>query len=404
MTVTDALELAKTFDPRHLSPQFYDDPYSVYAALRAHDPVHAIEGGFFLTRYDDCLAVYRDRRFSSDKKQEFAPKFGDSPLFDHHTTSLVFNDPPLHTRVRKIIMGALTPRHLKRLEHDLDILVDELVADVRGRGQFDLIEDFAVHIPVEIIGNLLEVPKAERGPLRAWSTAILSALEPTITAEQFATGNRAVTEFVDYLKVLVAERRKNIGDPDTDVLSRLILGEHDGEQLSESELLQNCIFLLNAGHETTTNLIGNGIWLLLSHGDERRKLATNPALINSAVEEFLRFESPVQLNNRRTTETVDLGDVTLAPGTSVTLCIAAANRDATAFPDPDRLDIARKPNFQIAFGHSIHACAGMNLARLEGRIAIGKLMAALPDLTLDGTPERDRRARFRGFKKIPAKT
>lgn len=398
-----AEDLAKEFDPQRLSPSFYDDPYPVYHALRTHDPVHAIRGGYFLTGYEDCLAVYRDRRFSSDKKAEFAPRFGASPLYEHHTTSLVFNDPPLHTRVRKIIMGALTPRHLKRLERDLDNLVDGLVGQLRARGRFDLVTDFAVHIPVEIIGNLLDIPHADRGPLRGWSTAILSALEPAITPAQFEAGNRAVTEFVDYLKILVAARRKNPGDPDTDVLSRLILGEHDGEQLTETELLQNCIFLLNAGHETTTNLIGNGLWLLLTHETERRKLAADPSLITSAIEEFLRYESPVQLNNRRTTEDVTIGSVAMPAGTSVTVCIAAANRDPAAFPDPDRLDIARKPNFQIAFGHSIHACAGMNLARLEGRISIAKLMAALPTLQLDGAPDRDRRARFRGFRSLPAK-
>ncbi len=400
---TDSDVLARAFDPKRLADDFYDNPYPVYRALQAHDPIHPIENGYFLTRYADCLAVYRDRRFSSDKKEEFTPKFGDSPLFEHHTTSLVFNDPPLHTRVRKIIMGALTPRHLKRLEVDLYKLVDELVDRLRQKASFDLVQDFAVEIPVEIIGNLLEVPRADRAPLRGWSTAILSALEPVLSEQRFQEGNKAVTDFIDYLKILVADRRKNLGDPNTDVLSRLIIGEHDGEKLTEVELLQNCIFLLNAGHETTTNLIGNGLWLLLTHPEQKRKLQQSPDLITNAVEEFLRYESPVQLNNRIASEDVEVAGVHMPKGTQVTLCIGAANRDPSEFDHADDLDISRKPNFQIAFGHSIHACAGMNLARLEGRIAIQTLINRIPTLELDGVPVRDLRARFRGFKELPAR-
>lgn len=397
------LELVRRFDPKRLEPDFYENPYPTYAALRRLSPVHAVDGGFFLTRYEDCLAVYRDSRFSSDKRREFLPKFGDTPLYEHHTTSLVFNDPPLHTRVRKIIMGALTPRHLKRLETDLDRLADRLVSGLRTKTEFNLIDDFAVEIPVEIIGNLLEVPHADRAPLRGWSIAILSALEPTLTPEMQDRGNRAVTEFVDYLKILVAHRRRHLGDPDTDVLSRLIIGEHEGEKLTEVELLQNCIFLLNAGHETTTNLIGAGLWLLLTHPQEKRKLLADMSLMPSAIEEFLRYESPVQLGNRRAAEDVEIGGVLMPAGSQVTLCIGAANRDPSAFANPEELDITRKPNFQIAFGHSTHACAGMNLARLEGRIAISKLLSALPTLELGGAPIRDRRARFRGFLNLPAR-
>lgn len=403
-TGTEAeLELVRAFNPKKLGPDFYENPYPTYAALRRRSPIHAVEGGFFLTRYEDCLAVYRDPRFSSDKRPEFLPKFGNTPLYEHHTTSLVFNDPPLHTRVRKIIMGALTPRHLKRLEVDLERLADRLASGLRDKTDFNLIDDFAVKIPVEIIGNLLEVPHADRAPLRGWSIAILSALEPTLTPEMHERGNRAVTEFVDYLKILVADRRKNLGDPDTDVLSRLIIGGPDGEKLTEVELLQNCIFLLNAGHETTTNLIGSGLWLLLTHPAEKQKLLADMSRMPAAIEEFLRYESPVQLGGRRATEDVEIGGVLIPAGSQVTLCIGAANRDPATFANPEVLDISRKPNLHIAFGHSTHACAGMNLARLEGRIAISKLLRALPTLELAGSPVRDRRARFRGFLNLPAR-
>src|SRR6187455_2998734 len=191
---------------------FFDDPYRYYAALREQRPVHPLEAGsFFLSRYDDVVAMYRDARASSDKKLEFRPKFGDSPLYEHHTTSLVFNDPPLHTRVRRLIMGALNQRAIARMERDVATLVDGLLEEVAALGSYDHIERFAARIPVEVIGNLLDMPRAERGPLRAWSLAILSALEPAPAPDVLERGNRAVHEFVAYLEVLVRERRRHPG-------------------------------------------------------------------------------------------------------------------------------------------------------------------------------------------------
>jgi hypothetical protein len=216
-----------------------------------------------------------------------------------------------------------------------------------------------------------------------------------------ARGNAAVSDFLAYLRGLVAHRRAHPGDPEVDVLTRLIQGEVGGERLTETELLHNCIFLLNAGHETTSNLIGNGLHALLTHRDQFERLRSEPGLIDSAVEELLRYESPLQLNNRVLTDAVALRDRTLPAGDFVTLGVGAANRDPAQFPDPDRLDIARKPNLQLAFGHGAHACAGMNVARLEARIAIPALIARHPKLALRGAPERDLRVRFRGFRHLP---
>lgn len=396
------MEAVRNFDPAHLDAAFLDNPYPTYHFLREFDPVHrCADGSYFLTRYDDVAAIYRDRRFSSDKKVEFRPKFGDSWLYVHHTTSLVFNDPPLHTRVRRLIMGALTPRALAALEPQLVALVDRLLDRAAERGTMDLIEDFAAAIPIEVIGDLLGVPRADRGPLRGWSLAILGALEPVITEEQRTRGNNAVAEFRDYLIGLVAERRRNMRDPEQDVLSRLIAGEADGEKLTEEELLQNCIFLLNAGHETTTNLIGNGVAALIDNPGELRRLREDPGLIKSAVEEFLRYESSNQLGNRITVEEVEIGGVTMPPGTRVTLCIGAANRDPAQFPDPDRLDITRHPNRHLAFGGGIHACAGMSLARMEGQIAILRLVQRFAEIAPNGPFVRGGRARFRGFASYP---
>ena len=381
---------------------FVHDPYPTYAALRQHDPVHAIgPGSWLLTRYNDVLAVYRDPAASSDKQREFGPKFGDSPLFEHHTRSLVFNDPPLHTRVRRLLVGALNQQAIARMEPGVLTLVDGLLDDLERQAEPDLIGHFAACIPVEVIGNLLGVPHDERGPLRDWSLAILSALEPVPGPEVLARGNAAVEDFKAYLRHLVAERRRQPGDPRFDVLTRLIQGEQDGERLSEIDLLHNCIFLLNAGHETTTNLIGNGAHALLTQRDQWQRLVAEPALLGTAVEELLRFESPLQLNNRLAAAPLRVGGVELPAGSFVTLAIGAANRDPAQFSDPDRLDIARKPNPHLAFGQGAHACAGMNVARLEARIAFGRLSARFPGLRLRDGAQRDLRIRFRGWRTLP---
>ncbi|MCF4126223.1 cytochrome P450 [Methylobacterium sp. SyP6R] len=407
--------LAEGFDLRRLPEGFIANPYPFYAALRAHAPVHAFGNGqILLTRYADLERVYKDAAtFSSDKTVEFGAKFnsaefrasetGACPLYRHHTTSLVFNDPPRHTRVRRIIAGALTPRAVAAMEAGIVALVDTLLDAAEARGRIDLIEDFAAAIPVEVIGNLLGVPRDERGPLRDWSLAILGALEPVLSPEVEAAGNRAVTAFLAYLGGLVEERRRNPGDPDKDILTRLIQGEVGGERLSPEELLQNCIFILNAGHETTTNLIGNGLHLLTEHPDARARLLAEPDLMRKAVEEILRFESSNQLGNRVATTDFAIEGRDFPAGTQITLGIGAANRDPAQFPDPDIFDVARDPNRHLAFASGIHQCVGMAVARLEGRIALSRFLARFPDYHLDGVPERSQRVRFRGFSRLPAR-
>jgi cytochrome P450 len=421
MTSEQASEIAAGLDLRALPAAFYADPYPVYDVLRRTEPVKRMpDGSYFLTRYADLVQAYRDAHtFSSDKKVEFTPKYGaGSPLLAHHTTSLVFNDPPLHTRVRKLIMGALTRRAIADMEPGLMALVDRLLDRVELAGGGDLIEDFASAIPVEIIGNLLGVPHADRAPLRGWSLAILGALEPRLTPEQEARGNLSVVEFTAYLKELVADRRRHPGDPEHDVLTRLIQGEagpaasQATEQLSECELLQNCVFILNAGHETTTNLIGNALVALQEWPAEKASLlaelarlagdsGAQEAVLTAAVDEFLRFESSNQLGNRRAVSECEVGGVQLPAGALVTLCIGAANRDPAQFSDPGRLDLCRKDNRHLAFGFGIHQCAGLSLARLEGRVAIGRFLQRFPAYRLTGPPVRGGRARFRGFLHAP---
>lgn len=401
---------ALAFDLKRLERRFLDDPYPLYQALREHDPIHRMpDGSYFLSRYDDCAAVYHDAAtWSSDKKIDFRPNFGGSLLYEHHTTSLVFNDPPYHTRVRRLLAPAFTPRALRALQPRVEALVDRLLDDMERHGRFDLIDDFASAIPVQLIGDMLGVPQEERGPLRGWSLAILGALEPVLAPEPFERGVTAVRDFKIYLVDLVRRRLAESNSDEGEILSTLIGAsafdpQSRGDRLSELELLHNCIFLLNAGHETTTNLIGNGIDLLIRHPAALRELREAPSLIDSAVEEFLRLESSNQLGNRRAVKDTVLGGVAMPAGTYVHIGIGAANRDPQQFRDPEQLDIRRQPNRHLAFATGIHACAGMSLARMEAQVAIGKFVQRFAAIDRDGAFTRGGRARFRGFLHYPVR-
>jgi cytochrome P450 len=410
-------QVALDFDLKRLDAAFLADPFPVYRALREHDPVHRMpDGSFFLSRYDDCAAVYRNpATWSSDKKVDFRPNFGTSSLYEHHTTSLVFNDPPYHSRVRKLLAPAFTPRALRALQPRIETLVAELLDRAAVRGGMDLIGDFAAAIPLKLIGDMLGVPGNQRGSLREWSLAILGALEPVLPAQQFARGTRAVDEFKAFLRDLISRRVREANADEGEILSKLIaaselaptgrqgegpFGDAD-DRLSELELIHNCIFILNAGHETTTNLIGNGVDLLIRHPDAMRDLREHPELIESAVEEFLRLESSNQLGNRRAAADTELAGVAMPRGSYVHIGIGAANRDPAEFPEPDRLDIRRHPNRHLAFGTGIHACAGMSLARMEAQVAIGALIRRFAMIDRAGEFVRGGRARFRGFLRYP---
>jgi len=392
------------FDIATLDPNFYENPYPVFHALRRHAPVHRMpSGAWFLTRYADLHAAYHDPvLFSSDKTVDFKNTMGDTSLYEHHTTSLVFNDPPRHTRVRKRLAPAFTPRALRALEGRVEEVVAASLDEVAEMGSFDLLHDFAMKLPIELIGDMLGVPPEDRAKLSPWAVAILGGLEADLKPEQRDQYSRAVDDFKDYLRWLIAERKRNpLADDTGEVLSKLVGPDADGDSLTELELLHNCIFLLNAGHETTANTVTNGIDALLRFPDQMDRLRADPNLIVPAIEEVLRFESSVQLNNRKLTVDAEVGGVAMKKGDYIWLCIGAANRDPEEFPDPDCMNIGREKNRHLAFGSGIHACAGMSLGRMEARIALNGFIQQFGTIEPSGTARHHPRARFRGFVDYP---
>ncbi len=392
-----------TFDLNAIGPDFIENPHPTLHALREHSPIHYnADGSVYLTRHDDCLKVYQSRDMLSDKKDEFGKKYGQCPLLTHHTTSLIFNDPPYHTVVRKLISGAFTPRKLAEFEPLISDIVDRLLDRVEDLGELDMVDDFAKVLPTEIISFMLGIPEEYRAELRGFSLAILGALDPVVPQDRLDAGNAAVSEFSEILLDLINHRRANPqGAAQGEVLESLIFGEHDGRTLTDEELVQNCIFLLNAGHETTTSFVANATATLFDNPDQHRLLQQEPGHIKTAVEEFLRVQSPLQIGNRLAVEDIELSTGTIPKGTYIHTSIAGANRDPSVFEDPDCCDITRKPNRHIAFITGIHVCLGATLARIEGQIAIGRLVKRFPKLRPNGTREVLPLARFRGLTRLP---
>ena len=396
---------ARAFDLNAIDSAFINHPYPVLANLRKHDPVHYNpDGSLYLTRYEDVRSVYQDRTMVSDKTIAFKDKFGDGPLYKHHTTSLIFNDPPYHTTVRKLLAHAFTPRKLAEMESLISDIVDNLLDDLQGAGDVDFVTAFAMRLPTEVISFMLGVPQEHRKKLRGYSLAILGALDPVVSQQRLDSGNDAVSEFSDMLNDLINHRRQHPeGAGQGEVLEALIFGEFEGRKLTQEELIQNCIFLLNAGHETTTSLMANGVGMLLQAPDQYQLLRERPALVENAVEEILRYESPLQIGNRLTSVDTEIGGKPIPAGTYIHTSIAAANRDPDIFAQPEEIDFTRQPNKHIAFITGIHVCLGATLARYEGKIAFRRLIEKYPQMKSAGEPQRMPLARFRGYSNLPVR-
>jgi pimeloyl-[acyl-carrier protein] synthase len=376
-----------------------EDPYPHYRELREAEPVHRspFMDMWVLTRYEDVAFVLRDQRFSADRTKWDGVR--DVENFQP-TRSLLSLDPPDHTRLRHLVSKAFTPRVVEQLRPEAQAIVDEALDKAAVRGTMELIEDLAYPLPVAVIARMLGVPEKDWPRFREWSRVLVSSLDPVAfpSPEMLAALTSAQEALLDYLRGIVARRRR---EPRSDLISDLIAVEEQGEGLNERELLVMLNLLLVAGHETTVNLIGNGMLALLRHPDQLALLRGRPGLIETAVEELLRFDSPVQLTGRIAAQDCTLGGQDIRQGQLILTLLGAANRDPQQFADPDRLDLTRSPNQHFSFGRGIHFCLGAPLARLEGRIAIGSLVERFPRLRLAGEPVRGETITLRGLTRLP---
>lgn len=405
--MTDTGELF--FNP--FDPAFRADPYAAYTRILAEAPAHRSPlGAWVFARYADCHTllrhpgtttgsmvmneaeremVLRAQGMWDDWQQSMVPEF--------MSTVILMRDPPDHTRMRAVLGKVFTPRAVEALRPHIQQLVDDLLADVDTH--MDVIADLAFPLPALVICEMLGVPVEDREELKEWSSAAARLLDPLADPEIFRRADHGLRQFTEYFTALIAERR---AQPRDDLLSELIQADDEGEQLSDAELVANATFLFGAGHETTQNLIGNGVHLLAQHPEQHQRLRTEPELIRNAIEEFLRFEPPVQVTGRSITQTIDVGGVELGPGDRCVLLLAAANRDPERFDRPDELDVARPDPRPLSFGGGIHHCLGAALARVEGQVTVGTLTRHFARFELD-TDQIEWRENFtlRGPKSLP---
>jgi cytochrome P450 len=358
-------------------------------------------GFWVLTRYEDCVAVLRDARFGREEFQQMLSAVYGGEESDRLPRSMLFRDPPDHTRLRGLVSKAFTPRTIEQLRGHIQEIVDRLLDRALAQGGMDVIEDLAYPLPVTVICEMLGVPVDDHASIRGWSADIarsLDAIGLRIDEGIVERGRVARRALADYFRALVPERRAR---PQADLLSGLLAAEEQGDKLTEPEVISMCLLLFIAGHETTVNLIGNGTLALLRHPAELARLQREPGLVPNAVEELLRYDSPVQRTARITTEDVEIAGHPIAKGAMVVTALGAANRDPAQFPDPDRLDVARKDPRHISFGYGIHFCLGAPLARVEGQLALGTLLRRAPGLALaEPSPEWRESSVLRGLKRL----
>jgi cytochrome P450 len=367
-------------------PEHRRDPHATWRKLRTEAPIYRSRmfQAWMLTRYDDVLRVLRDRNFTTDRSDVPIMKLAarlsrnDPDMTATIERNLLTMDGPDHARLRRLVSNAFTPRRVERLRPKLEALVDDLLDQAGEAGEMELVADLAHPLPVIAIAELLGVPAEDRHLFRDWSQGLVQLLDPFQGSGGFGPSIRANRELFDYFRPLLAQRR---AEPRDDLLSAMIAPEGGDEPISETDLLALSSLLLVAGHETTANLIGNAVVALLRNPDERKRLQDDPALIGSAVDEFLRYDGPIQFTDRAVIEDCEIGGQLIRKGQVVVAVLAAANRDPARFPDPDRLDLARSDNHHLAFGQGNHFCLGSQLAKLEAEIAIGALVRRFPDLT-----------------------
>ncbi|MGW1024028.1 cytochrome P450 [Streptomyces sp. NPDC002577] len=405
MTTSQAIPNAVPhYDPT--DPAVQADPYPLYHALREADPLHWNPPGFwFLTRYEDVRNLLRDPRLGADNGGNTGSMGGTGSGGEGHTErmaggdtpSMILMDPPGHTRLRALVNKVFTPRSIAYLHERIERIVERLL-DEWGTGERDFVEGFAYPLPLEVICEMLGVPEADRDDVRDWSEDMAYMVDPVVTPDTVARGLRGRRKIVEYFRVLVAERRRAPGE---DILSGLIQAEAEGDRLTSEELLSTAALLVVAGHETTANMIANGLLALLRHPGQLELLrSSGPGLVPSAVEETLRYDGPAQAVGRRVLEDIELHGVRIPRGARLVLSLGAANRDPARFPDPDRLDITRGDNRHLGLSGGAHFCVGAPLARMEAVIAFTALMRRHPHLELAAEPRWRERTGLRGLSEL----
>lgn len=396
------------YDELLASPAFADNPYPVYQRLRDEAPVYwsALWGCWVLTRYDDVQATFKDPqqflnggRFTSlfDALPQ-AVQAEIQPMMNHFKTGIINTDPPDHTRLRALVHKAFTPRIVRAMQPKIQALVDGYLD--AAPDEIDLIRDLAYPLPVTVITTLLGVPSDERDQFKHWSDVIMAfQASGRTTPAIIRQSQQALLEMRAYLSGVIAQRR---AEPQDDLISALVNAEENGDQLTEEEMLITCVTLLIAGHETTTNLIGNGIYLLLTHPNQRQELIAHPELMRTAIEEFLRHETPLQRNRKVAAHDLEFGGQHIRQGQLLLQIVGSANHDPAYFVAPEALNIRRDPNPHIAFGHGIHFCLGAPLARVEAATALRTVLERWPRLRLAApAAEWHRNSVLRGLRRLP---
>lgn len=386
------------------SPEFEADPYPTYAYLRALGPVQRDENApiWHVVGYQEVQAALRDPRLAADRTGwllSAEQRCVHAALASALPDMMVFTDPPRHTRLRGLVTRAFTPRVVAGLRERVQAVVDDLLFRAETHGACDVIADLAVPLPVLIIAELLGVPEADRSKLKAWSDDFAAFIGGPIAPDGVARADAAIREMSDYFRQLVAHLRRAPGE---NLISALIAAQELDDALTPPELLATRVILLVGGHETTTNLIGNGLLALLLHPDQMEHLRSDPTLIGPAIEELLRYDSPAQMTTRLASQAMTIGDVRIGEGELVKLWLGSANRDPSQFLNPDCLDLARIENRHLSFGYGIHFCVGAALARLEGAVALSTLVARYPNLALIDEPLAYHGTQvFRALKRLP---
>jgi cytochrome P450 len=398
---------AFAFDP--LAPEFQADPYPFYELLRENMPQFYWQDWnmWFFSRHEDCAAVLKDSRFGHEilnhaSREELG--WGQVPEEQRALSDVINNwmlnrDPPDHTRLRGLVHKAFTPRMVEHLREFVRQMVIKALNQAQDEGGMEVVSALAYPVPVAVIAELLGVPNQDRAVFSSWSRSLAMTLELTDDERVYSEGSKAADEFRQYFQDLIAERRRN---PKDDLLSALVMTELEGDRLNERELISMCVLLLVAGHETTVNLIGNGTLALLRHPDQYALLCADPdGLSKSAVEELLRYDSPVQLTTRFALEEVDMAGQHIRKGQQVATLLGAANRDPARFNDPSTLDITRADNPHLAFGSGIHYCVGSPLARLEAQIVFSEMARRFPMMQLmDDNPLYRKTYVLRGVERL----